>query len=59
MSTKHDTPETRPLLTSQAALADSALLDKIEQVCRPRIANPYAQRYHFWMHYAKARRANR
>lgn len=39
-----------------AALADAELLDKIEQVCRPRIADPYAQRHHFWMNYVSAHR---
>ncbi len=37
-----------------AVLADRALLEKVRQVCRARIADPYAQRYHFWMHYAEA-----
>ena len=41
----------------QAVLSDPALLDKVESVCRPRIEDPYAQRYHFWMHYADAHRA--
>ena len=40
----------------QAALSDPILLDKIEHVCRPRVVDPYAQRYHFWMNYAKAHR---
>jgi hypothetical protein len=25
-------------------------------VCRHRVADPYAQRYHFWMHYAEEHR---
>lgn len=37
----------------QAALEDPALLDKIERICRHYISNLYAQRYHFWMHWAK------
>ena len=36
-----------------AALGDRTILDKIMRVCRARIADPYAQRYHFWMHYAQ------
>jgi len=40
----------------RAALADSALLDKVERVCRAHTADPYAQRHHFWMHYAQAHR---
>jgi hypothetical protein len=37
-------------------LADPALLDKVEQVCRAQVADPYAQRHHFWLHYAQAHR---
>lgn len=37
----------------RAILNDSAVLDAIERVCQPRLSDPYAQRYHFWMHYAK------
>ncbi|MBV5272956.1 MAG: hypothetical protein JZU52_04700 [Lamprocystis purpurea] len=40
----------------RAVLADPALLDKVEQVCRARVADPYAQRHHFWLHYAQAHR---
>lgn len=40
----------------QAALADPFLLEKVERVCRQHLADPYAQRYHFWMHYAQAHR---
>ena len=40
-----------------AALADAALFDKIERVCAHRTADPYAQRHHFWMHYARRKRA--
>lgn len=38
----------------QAVLADRAVLEKVERVCRPRIVDPYAQRHHFWMRYAQA-----
>lgn len=41
----------------RAALADRSLLDKIERVCRPYTGNPYAQRYHFWMHYVEEHRS--
>ena len=41
----------------QAVLDDNSLLEKIEQVCRARVSDPYAQRHHFWMHYAKEHRA--
>jgi len=40
----------------QAVLVDHALLDKVERVCRPYLGDPYAQRHHFWMHYAQHRR---
>lgn len=39
-----------------AALADARLFDKIERICAQRIADPYAQRHHFWMHYARRKR---
>lgn len=41
----------------RAVLLDRALLDKVEQVCRAQVSDPYAQRYHFWMHYAEEHRA--
>ena len=41
----------------RAALADRSLLDKIERVCRQYIGDPYAQRYHFWMHYVEEHRS--
>lgn len=41
----------------RAVLADCAMLDKVERVCRSRISDPYAQRYHFWMHYVEEHRA--
>lgn len=37
----------------RAALEDRAVLEKIQRVCRAQIVDPYAQRYHFWMHYAE------
>jgi len=40
----------------QAVLADRALLDKVQRVCLPYTADPYAQRHHFWMHYAEKHR---
>lgn len=39
-----------------AALADRRVLDKIERVCHAKVADPYAQRHHFWMHYVHAHR---
>jgi len=43
----------------RAVLADPAIMDKVERVCRPYAADPYAQRYHFWRHYAEAHRTIR
>jgi len=40
----------------QAVLTDRALLDKVEQVCRPYLSDPYAQRHHFWMRYVEKHR---
>lgn len=40
----------------RAALADRSLLDKVEQVCRARASDTYAQRHHFWLHYAEEHR---
>ena len=37
-------------------LEDPTLLDKVERVCRMHIADAGAQRHHFWMNYARARR---
>lgn len=37
----------------RAALGDPAVFEKIRQVCRAYISDPYAQRYHFWMNYAQ------
>lgn len=39
-----------------AVLADAAVVDKIIRVCSPYVADPYAQRHHFWMNYVKAHR---
>ena len=37
----------------QAVLSDRVLLEKVLQVCQAHIADPYAQRYHFWKQYAE------
>jgi hypothetical protein len=37
----------------QAALQDRATLEKVLSVCQAHISDPYAQRYHFWKHYAE------
>jgi hypothetical protein len=39
----------------RAVLADRAVGEKVLRVCRPRTQDPYAQRYHFWQHYAERR----
>lgn len=36
----------------KAALADRAVLEKIRRVCLAYVSDPWAQRYHFWWHYA-------
>ena len=41
------------------ALQDLTLLEKVQRICKPRISDPYAQRYHFWMNYAQEHLANR
>jgi hypothetical protein len=28
----------------------------VERVCLPYVSDPYAQRHHFWMHYAEKHR---
>ena len=35
-----------------AANQDGAVMDKIRRICAARCADPYAQRYHLWRHYA-------
>jgi len=37
----------------QALLENPLLFDKVQRVCRAHLADPYAQRYHFWMNYAE------
>ena len=41
----------------RAALQDQTLLEKVRRICRPYTSDPYAQRYHFWMHYAEEHHA--
>jgi hypothetical protein len=36
-----------------AALRDRPVLEKVLRVCRARVGDPYAQRYHFWKQYAE------
>jgi hypothetical protein len=40
----------------RTVLADRSLLDKVEQVSMSRIADRYAQRYHFWRHWVEKHR---
>ena len=35
-------------------LASGDVLQRIQRVCRPHLANGYAQRHHFWTNYAQA-----
>lgn len=37
----------------RAALDDRTVLKKILRVCQAQVADPYAQRYHFWRQYAE------
>jgi len=37
----------------QAALKDRTIFEKVLRVCQAHIADPYAQRYHFWKQYAQ------
>jgi hypothetical protein len=36
----------------QALLGSPQVREKVQRVCSAHIAEPFAQRYHFWMHYA-------
>ena len=36
-----------------AALQDRTIFEKVLRVCQAHIADPYAQRYHFWKQYAQ------
>lgn len=38
------------------ALSDRSVLEKIEQICRMYISDPYAQRYHFWKNFVEVHR---
>jgi hypothetical protein len=35
-------------------LEDPEIRAKVMRVCAAHVADPYAQRYHFWRHYAQA-----
>lgn len=37
----------------KAALDARPVLEKVLHVCLAHVADPYAQRYHFWKHYAE------
>jgi hypothetical protein len=45
---RHDWSELR-----HAALSDPPVLAKVLRVCQAHVNDPYAQRYHFWKHYAE------
>lgn len=36
----------------RAALGDRLIMEKVRRVCDAHVQDPYAQRYHFWKHYA-------
>ena len=40
-----------------AVRANRLLLQKILRVCQAHVADPYAQRFHFWKHYAEEKTA--
>ena len=35
------------------AFEDRALMEKVLRVCQAHVADPYAQRYHFWKQYVE------
>ena len=37
----------------RSALTDPTVMEKARQVCSAHVAEPYAQRYRFWMHYVE------
>jgi hypothetical protein len=37
----------------RAALADRAIMEKVLRVAQANVADPYAQRYHFWKQHAE------
>lgn len=37
----------------RAALQDPDVMTKVLRVCNAHVSDPYAQRYHFWKHYAE------
>lgn len=37
----------------RAVLTDSVVAGKVVRVCKVHLPDPYAQRYHFWMHYVR------
>jgi hypothetical protein len=39
----------------RAIPADEAARENILRICAARVADPYAQRYHFWTQYAERR----
>jgi hypothetical protein len=41
------------VLLRDAMRKDPAILEKLLRICKPRHADPYAQRHHFWLHYAE------
>jgi len=37
----------------QEVLSNRTMMEKVLQVCQAHIADPYAQRYHFWKQYVE------
>lgn len=42
----------------RAALQDQSLMEKMRRICLPYVVDPYAQRYHFWLHYVEEHHAS-
>jgi len=41
------------ILLRNALLTDSVIRERVWRICQAKVADPYAQRYYFWMHYVK------
>jgi len=39
----------------RAILTDPILLKSVKHICHNYVADPYAQRHHFWLNYAKSK----
>ena len=39
---------------ARRARGDARVMENIARICAAHVSDPYAQRYHFWNHYARA-----